>query len=173
MINFDECFTTSIGENSSDIKPNSLCGQFLLNNPIDDIDSLIKQNKISPQRKKFEYNNLICYKSGTIITYENFSFMAFARLDSNGNAKFNDKKDFINCLDIFWKELYNKHGDCNVCMLILGSSRTKIGDTYLTEQQVLDLILSSYKFSDFKLQRKYKIIIYCKRNSNFSLHNIS
>lgn len=173
VINFDECFTTSIGENSSDIKPSSLCGQFLLQHQTFNIEKIIKSSNVSVQKRKSEYNHYVCYKPGSIIKYEKFLFMAFARLDSNGNAKFNDKKDFINCLDNFWKELYNKHGDCNVCMPILGSSRTKIGDTYLTEQQALDLILFSYKISDFKLQRNYKLIIYCKRNSNFSLHNIS
>lgn len=172
VINFDECFSTNVGEKSSDIKPSSLCGQFLLRHQTDDIDGIIKSSIIETKKRKSEYNNIACYKPGTIIKYEIFLLMAFARLDSNGNAKFNNRKDFINCLDNFWEELYNKHGDCNVCIPILGSSRTKIGETYLSEQEALELILNSYKISDFKLQRNYKLIIYYKK-SNLSLHKIS
>jgi hypothetical protein len=34
VITFDECFTTKVGDSPSDVKPTSICGQYLEKNPI-------------------------------------------------------------------------------------------------------------------------------------------
>ena len=44
VINFDECFTTTVGDAPSEIKPSSICGQYLAENPNINIQSLIIVN---------------------------------------------------------------------------------------------------------------------------------
>lgn len=41
VINFDECFSINVGNNPEDIKPDSVCGQYLAKYPIDNIQKLI------------------------------------------------------------------------------------------------------------------------------------
>lgn len=88
VINFDECYTAKIGKLPSDINKNSICGQFLTKYPNIDIKKLIKINSIKPEKEKSKYNNLDRYRSGTLIQYDNFLLMAFAKLDKNGRAYF-------------------------------------------------------------------------------------
>lgn len=172
VINFDECYSTKVGEDTGDIKPSSICGQYLLEYPISDINTLLNAANIKPERKKSEYNKNACYKPGTILKRNNHLLMAFAKLDSKGNAQFFTREDYMNCLDYFWEQLYSIHGDSNVCIPILGTGRTKIGDSQLSRQEVLDLLLFSYLISSYKLQKNYKLVIYCRRKDDIKLFKI-
>ena len=42
VISFDECFSSNVGDRPEDIKPESLCGQYLRRHPIDDMKALIQ-----------------------------------------------------------------------------------------------------------------------------------
>ena len=68
VINFDECYTTEIGDAIHQIKPTSLCGQFLQKHTVD-ISSLLSNNCLKPARKRSEYNGKMCYESGTLLPY--------------------------------------------------------------------------------------------------------
>ena len=62
VINFDECFTTKIGERPQDIKPDSVCGQYLSAYPIDDMQKLIHESGIQSNGKS-KYNEQPKYES--------------------------------------------------------------------------------------------------------------
>lgn len=42
----------------------------------------------------------------------------------------------------------------------------------LTQQELLDLIIESYKLSTYKIKVTYKLYIICKKKDNFSLNRI-
>lgn len=172
VINFDECLTTTIGNGSGDIKQSSICGQYLLNNHIDNVEKILLDNNIKWENRKSKYKKKQCLKPGTIIPYKNDMILAFARLDENGIAKFENMKDYMDCLNNMWHELYIKHGDSNVCIPIIGSGKTDFHGKNLSQQEMLDIIISSYKTSDYRLKKPYKLIICCKRDKEFSLNNI-
>ena len=57
VINFDECYTTSVGNNPADIKEDTICGQYLMHNPQLNVGELISTSGVKPCRRKSKYNN--------------------------------------------------------------------------------------------------------------------
>ena len=55
VVNFDECFTTQVGNATSDINPGSICGQYLTMHPDLNIQQLINASQISPAKSKSLY----------------------------------------------------------------------------------------------------------------------
>lgn len=169
VISFDECFITKIGNNPGEIKQDSVCGQYLTKYPIQDMQALINQAQIIPNRKKSQYQNKECYKSGTLVPRNDDLLLAFAKLNSNGNGYFS-YNEYIECLSELWKEIDKHYGQKDVCITILGSGLTRI--LQLTQQELLDIIINSYKLSEYKIKKPYKLRIICKRREGFSLNKI-
>ena len=71
-----------------------------------------------------------------------------------------------------WKEIDKYYGQKDVCIPILGSGVTRINGISLTQQELLDLIIYSYKLSPYKIKVPYKLYIICKKKDNFSLNKI-
>lgn len=88
VINFDECYTTEIGELPYQIKPTSICGQYLLQHPKLDINKLIKKYKINKSDSNSMFKNKIRYDSGTIVPNGDDLLMAFVKLDEKGSGRF-------------------------------------------------------------------------------------
>jgi hypothetical protein len=59
-----------------------------------------------------------------------------------------------------------------VCIPILGSGITRFEDKLLTQQELLDIILASYKLSSHKIKPPYQLHIVCKKGDDFSLNRI-
>ena len=57
VINFDECFTTKVGRGPAVIKEDSICGQYLTQNPQLNVGELISTSGVQPCRRKSKYNN--------------------------------------------------------------------------------------------------------------------
>lgn len=172
VISFDECYTTKIGSAPSEIKPTSICGQYLQNNQNIDINKLINDNKIKPASTKSKFENKIRYNSGTIVPNGDDLLLAFARLDKNGRGTFFDYQEFLDCLEKLWIEIDKYFAQKDVCISILGSGQTRINDNLLTQQELLDIIIMSYKLSNYKIKKPYKLRIICQKNDDFSLNKI-
>ena len=172
VISFDECFTTKIGENPEDIRIGSICGQYLQKNNNLDIKGLIKKYDIKSSSKPSKYKKQVCYIPGTIIPNEDDLLMAFTKLDSNGLGVMS-YDEYMNCLNLLWKEINKYHGEKNVCIPILGSYIVRFKDVQLTQQELLDIIIGSYKLSKYKLNNSFKLIICCKKRKDFSIHKVN
>lgn len=175
VINFDECFTTNVGNNPEDIKTTSICGQYLVKNPNLNIQELISKSNIKPESIKSKYNHKKRYKSGSIIQNGNDLLLAFAPLDKDGRAKFTSRSDYISCLSTMWEELFKYYNQQDISIPILGAGQTYIdinSGTSLTQQELLDIIILSYKLSPHKIKYPYKLRIICKKCKGFSLNNI-
>ena len=171
LIPFDECISTNIGTAPADIKPNSICGQFLNIHPISNLQDLIDSCGLIEEKTKSEYNQKPRFRSGLLIPHDDYFLMAFAKLDCNGLG-YMKREEFIDCLSVLWKELNKYYGNASVCMPILGSGITRFDDTSLTQQELLDLIICSYKMSAYKLKLPAELHIICKRIDGFSLNRI-
>ena len=169
VINFDECFTTEIGNEPSKIKPTSICGQYLNKNPNINIDNLISNNNIEHSIVRSRYKKQLCYIPGTIVPNGNDLLMAFARLDENGRSAFFSKQELLECLERLWQEIEKYYAQQDVCIPILGSGITK---TEYTQQELLDIIIMSYKLSSHKIKKPNKLRIICKKNDDFALNKI-
>lgn len=177
VINFDECFTTSVGDTPSEIKPSSICGQYLNDNPIQDTDmkSLINQANLKPDIRKSKHQNRDRYDSGKLVPNGGYLLMAFAKLDKDGRGRFFSRDEFLDCLSVLWKEIEKYYSQKDVCIPILGSGITCMNgesNASLTQQELLDIIIWSYKLSSHKIKLPYKLRIVCKKCDEFSLNKI-
>ena len=174
VISFDECFTTTIGDNPEDIYSNSICGQFLSMHPNlhFKMNKLIQNAGISPLNDSSNFAHKTRYKSGTIVPFEDYLLLAFVPLDISGRGKMTYEQ-YLDSLSTLWKEIDKYHAGKDVCIPILGSSSaTHINDKELTKQELLDVIIASYKLSADKLQSPCTLHIICKSDENFSLNQI-
>ena len=175
VINFDECFTTQIGNATADINPNSICGQYLSLHSDLDIQKLIEDARITPARSKSKYQHKTRYDSGTIVPNGDDLLMAFAKLDERGKGRFFSRDEYLKCLDLLWKEIENYYSEKDVCVPILGAGTTSFdggAGASISQQDLLDMMIWSYKLSSHKIKAPHKLRIVCKKNSSFSINNI-
>lgn len=170
IINFDECFSTNVGDKPGDIKSKSVCGQYLKRYPIDGvgIKKLIKTIGVQPVGKS-QFKNKVAYAPGTLLQRDDFLLMAFAKLDEKGLG-FHTYESYLECLDKLWEEIDCYHGTDDVYVPILGSRITRF-DKDLTQQELLDIMVSSYRLSPKKLKQNILHIV-CQDSDDFSLNKI-
>ncbi len=169
VISFDECFSTSVGQAPSDINPDSVCGQFLINNPELNIEELILKNGLKAKGKS-KHMGRDKYESGSVLPYNDYLLMAFAKLDKDGLGKMTFE-EFRDSLDLLWEEIDKHYGQKDVCIPIIGSGVTRLSDVSLSKQELLDVIIASYKLSRNKIHKPCKLIIVC-RKKDISLNKI-
>lgn len=173
VISFDECFSTRVGESPSDIKPTSICGQYLKAYPIDDIEmqKLINAAQLIPLESKSKYQKKVRYELGKLVPRGEYLLMAFARLNEKGIGELT-RDELLDGLSMLWEEIDTYYGQKDICISILGSGITRIKGESLTQQQLLDIIIASYRLSSHKIKSPYKLRIVCKRRDGFSLNKI-
>lgn len=173
VINFDECYTTHIGPNPSDIKASSICGQYIqsvggsLN-----IQNLIDNAEVKPEECVSRFNHSRSYKPGSIIVNGDALLLAFATLNKAGRAKFFTQDEYIECLSEMWKQIEVHCSQTDVCVPILGSGLTLFEGASLSQQELLNIMIWSYKLSPHKIKAPYKLRIICKKSDGFSLNEI-
>lgn len=171
VISFDECFTTTTGEKPAEIKPTSICGQYLAKFPIDNMAKLIENAKLKPAKYKSDFEKKECYESGRVIPRDNFLLLAFAKLNSQGLGVLT-KKEYLDSLSVLWDELDKYYCQHDVYIPILGSGITRIDSNSINQQEALDLIIESYKLSTRKLQKPCILHIVCRKQDGFSINKI-
>ena len=159
VIPFDECFTSVVGDEPHNINSNSLCGQFLRFNPSIQIEQLL--SKVDSYKKgKSEYMGLDRYETGRLIPMGDYLLMSFARLNKDGLGCLTFS-EYLTGLSVLWDEIDKYYGQEDVCIPILGSGVTRFKDVDLEKQELLDIIIASYKVSRNKIHRPNKLIIVC------------
>lgn len=169
VINFDECYSTNVGSSPEDVKPESVCGQYLAKHPISDMAALIQSTGIQPTGTS-RYNNTPSYTPGTIIPKDNYLLMAFAKLDEQGLGRMT-YVEYLECLDKLWEQIDLYHGTDDVYLPILGSRITRF-DKDLTQQELLDVMVASYRLSPKKMTKPSELHIVCRKRDGFSINGI-
>ena len=175
VINFDECFSTRVGTDPPDIKPTSICGQYLKANPNLNIQLLLSNSQLKPFKTKSKYQSKERYESGRIVANGDDLLLAFVKLDENGLGRFFTRDEYLKCLSVLWEEIDKYYGQQDVCIPILGSGITRFdggSGASISQQELLDLIIYSYKLSSHKIKSPHKLRIICRREKNFSLDKI-
>ncbi len=175
VIHFDECYTTSVGMATAQIKPNTVCGQFLNIKPNINIKKLIQQYNIKPQKHKSLYNHQDCYELGTLIPYEEYLLLAFAKLDEKGLGYFQSKDEYCKCLEKLWKEINKYYANHDVYVPVLGAGLTRINkgtEDALTKKEALNIMILSYKLSSYKLKDPYKLHIVCNYDNELFIDQL-
>lgn len=174
IIPFDECFTTKIGDSPANVNLDSICGQYLKDHPINDMQmqNLITIANLCPTGTKSAYQNKTKYDSGFLIPKDDFLLMSFVKLNSEGLGTLSFE-EFLKCLNVLWKEIDKYYGQQDVCIPILGSGVTRFeGGTQPSKQELIDIILCSYKISQHKIKLPNCLRIVCRKSDDFSLNRI-
>ena len=169
VINFDECFSTNVGHEPKDIKPASICGQYLAKHTTSDIDNLIKEAKIQPIGISLVHDKP-CYKLGTIVPHNDHFLMAFTKLDQEGLSRMTYNQ-YLDCLNNLWKQIDKYHGTDDVYIPILGSKITRFNKE-LTQQDLLNIMVASYLLSPYKMKQPCTLHIVCRKREGFSLNAV-
>lgn len=175
VINFDECYTTQVGNATADINPGSICGQYLTLHSDLNVQQLIEAAQITPVRSNSKYLHKTRYDSGTIVPNGDDLLMAFAKLDERGKGRFFSRDEYLACLDLLWKELENNYSEKDICVPILGAGTTSFdggSGASISQQDLLDMMIWSYKLSSHKIKAPHKLRIVCRKSSDFSINNI-
>ena len=175
VINFDECFSTHVGTAPADIKSTSICGQYLTANPNLNIQSLLSNSQLKPLKTKSKYQSKERYESGRIVPNGDDLLLAFAKLDKNGLGRFFTRDEYLECLSVLWEEIDKYYGQQDVCIPILGAGLTRFdggSGASIPQQELLDMIIWSYKLSSHKIKLPRKLRIICRRDEDFSLDKI-
>ena len=170
VINFDECYTTNVGDNPGDIKTDSVCGQYLREFPISSMEDLIENADVKPERGKSLYKGKDKYAPGTIVPNGKYLLMAFAKLDQNGLGHLT-YEDYIECLNKLWEQIDKWHATSDVYVPILGSRITRF-DKDLTQQELLDVMIYTYLLSPKKMKKPFKLHIVCQEREGFSINDV-
>lgn len=177
VINFDECYTTSVGINPADIKEDTICGQYLTQNPQLNVGELISTSGVKPCRRKSKYNNLTCYEPGTIVPNGDDLLMAFTRLESNGISMKFTVEEYLKCLSRLWEEVDANYCNKDVCVPVLGSGIARFENGIspsIPKQELVDLMIASYKLSPHKLKNNNTLHIICwKPSDDFSMDKVT
>lgn len=175
VISFDECFSTHVGNAPSDIKETSICGQYLITNTSLNIPLLLSKAQIKPLKTKSKYQSKERYESGRILPNGDDLLLAFAKLDKDGLGRFFSRDEYLQCLSLLWEEIDKYYGQKDVCIPILGAGLTRFdggSGASISQQELLDMMIWSYKLSSHKIKSPYKLRIICKRTEGFSLDKI-
>lgn len=175
IVHFDECLITKMGEGAPYIQIDSLCGQFLNSHNMDESDmrSLIVREGLVPAAEKSRFESRARYESGKLLKYDKeFLIMPFAKLDERGRACMPTRKEYLDCLSLLWKEIDTNYGSTDVCVAILGAGRTIMFNDSLTAQNLLDMMISSYILSDYKIKPPHRLRIVFWKNDDIALDKV-
>lgn len=167
VIGFNSRFDTHVGDGIID--PHSLNGIYLnkfykTSNKISDLNVRIMHDN---HLKKLLLNSCSSdareYKLGSIFKDDDFLLLALTRFDENKNARIT-LNELSDCFLRMWSEIDELKGSCSIVMPLLGSGRTtRIGkkgaEINVSNQELLELLLSTFKISRIKIKKPANIIV--------------
>lgn len=164
IIAFNEYFDTQV--NDEIISSKTLNGKYIKN--------YVKNMKILDRNIKYVLKEKIVgkcstrkkgkrdiYKLGTIFKHNDFFLVAFSHFDEFNRA-YLSMTDYVSCLLEMWSEIDRYYNGKNIVLPILGSGITRFRNKNLSEQELLEILLWSFKLSNVKLTVPAKIRIVVK-----------
>ena len=175
VINFNEYFDTKV--DNKIIAENTLNGQFIKKyvENIEELDNLIDQ-----KLEKLDYNTnrkdgkKKRYALGEIVEYKDFLITSLSKFYDQNRANLT-LKEYIGFLMNFWNSLDVIYANRNVSITIFGSGITRFKEiTYISDQELLEIIIWSFKISKvkFKYPTKISIIIPKEKINKINLYKI-
>ncbi|MBR6797336.1 MAG: hypothetical protein IKM45_01430 [Opitutales bacterium] len=113
----------------------------------------VEKNKTRSEGKK------IRYKLGSIVIHDDFLLTAFSRFDECNRA-FLEMEDYLRFLLFFWEEIDRVYSGNDIVVPLLGSGITRFRNHLtVTEQELLESLIWSFKISRVRLKNGAKISI--------------
>ena len=178
VIAFNEFFDTEVSDRL--ISDKTLNGIYLKNivsdvNKLDlDIenDQYLSKNIIEKNVQRAEGKSTR-YELGSIYKRDDYLLTAFSKFDEYNRA-YLTIKDYNNFLINFWKEIDKIYNAEDISIPLLGSNITRFKECNLSDQQLLELLIWSFKLSKFSNSNssKVSIVVHKKTMDKINLYKL-
>ncbi len=157
VIAFNECFDTQVDDII--ISRSSLNGKYIEEHckDLENLKKEISTNKHLKECLVSKKDQTHWYRLGTILPYENYLLLAFSKFTKDNRAVLTSQ-ELCSCLVNFWEELDICYNGRNVFLPLLGSGITRF-EKPLTEQELLEFILLTFKISNLQFSHDCGITI--------------
>ncbi|WP_024994754.1 macro domain-containing protein [Phocaeicola paurosaccharolyticus] len=179
VIAFNEYLDTQVDNRL--ISENTLNGKFLRSkiSDIAEFDNLIKEDTHLNDKVIDVNNNRLHgkkrrYSLGTVFLWDEYVLTAFSKFD-NENRAYLYMNDYISFLINFWNEIDIIYAGRSISIPLLGSGITRFkGFDAVTEQELLELLIWSFKVSRIKFTypSKVSIIIHESKKDKINFYNL-
>ncbi|MCK2020517.1 macro domain-containing protein [Peribacillus frigoritolerans] len=168
VIAFNEFFDTKVDDNL--ISASSLNGMYLLNNypndnDIIDFDNRVRNDPRLQMKEEGVHRRLggksTKYELGSIFKDKDYFLVAFSKFNDKNEANLR-LAEYATCLIKFWDEVNALYNRKTVILPLLGSGITRHKDFNASNQELLEVILWTFKISKVKFREpsKVKIVIH-------------
>jgi len=154
VIAFNEYFDTQVDDVI--ISKNTLNGKYILQfeQQTDELDTLIANSDYLKERfagknPKRKNGKNLKYKLGTIFKRNDYLFVALTHFDEYNRANLT-LQEYSDCLINMWNEIDILYNGETVSLPLLGSGITRFKDCEVTDQELLEIILWTYRISKVK-----------------------
>ncbi|NOQ25917.1 MAG: hypothetical protein GQ564_11195 [Bacteroidales bacterium] len=179
VIAFNEYFDSLVDNRI--IAENTLNGAYIKSkiDNVGEFDEKVDSNTVL-NNKVLEVNNNRTvgkkkrYKLGTIYENDDYLLTAFTRFDDDNRA-FLNMDDYINFLLNFWNEIDIIYAGRSIAIPLLGSGITRFkGYDTISEQELLDLLIWSFKVSrtKFTYPSKVSIIVHESKKDKINFYKL-
>lgn len=179
VIAFNEYFDTQVDNRI--IAESTLNGIFIKTkiNDLNELDNLINEDahlneKVLDTNNNRLYGKKKRYSLGTVFQYKEYVLTAFSKFDNENRAHLY-MNEYINFLINFWNEIDIIYGGRSISIPLLGSGITRFkGFESVTEQELLELLIWSFKVSRIKFTypSKVSIIIHESKKDKINFYNL-
>lgn len=181
IIAFNEYFDTKVDDRI--ISSNSINGMYL-NTYVENIkkldDEIKKSKDLSKKIVKSTTNpsrdgKKIKYELGSTYKNNDYLLLAFSKFDNKNNARISTK-EYFNCLLSLWENIDINYNGKKIVLPLLGSGITRFKDSsIITDQELLEFIVSSIKVSKINYSYSHEIIviIHPTKRKEINLYNIN
>lgn len=178
VIGFNEYFDTQV--DNKIISEKTLNGMYInrfINN-VEKLDLEMQENKYLEKKKSTLNESRVegkkqKYTLGTIFKDKEYLLTAFSKFDDDNRA-YLMMKDYIDFLISFWNEIDIIYNGESVCIPLMGSGITRFKEYSLSDQELLELLVWSFKISrnKFPYPSKVSIIIHSSKRDKINLYKL-
>lgn len=170
VIAFNEFFDTDVDDYL--VMKRSVNGRYIskyFDNNIDILDKIIENypnssTRITEQNVVRISGKRNRYKLGTIIPNGDYLLLAFAKYDDDIGS-YLEMDDYLSCLINFWKQCNRYSLGKTLVLPLLGSGITRFpGCAQISDQELLEMILWTFKVSSIKINPPHKLKIVLTKN---------
>lgn len=181
VIAFNEFFDTDVDDYL--VMKRSVNGRYIskyFDNNIDILDKIIENypnssTRITEQNVVRISGKRNRYKLGTIIPNGDYLLLAFAKYDDDIGS-YLEMDDYLSCLINFWKQCNRYSLGKTLVLPLLGSGITRFpGSAQISDQELLEMILWTFKVSSIKINppHKLKIVLTKNRLKRINLYEVN
>ena len=178
VIAFNEYFDTQV--DNKIVADNTLNGIYIKSkiNDVSELDKLIDTD-VDLNKKVIQNNHIRAngkkkkYRLGTVFQNHDYLLTAFTKFDDDNRA-YLSMNDYINFLLNFWNEIDIIYAGRSVSIPLLGSGITRFKEFAISEQELLELLIWSFKVSRIKFtyMSKVSIIIHKSKSDKINFFKL-